>query len=221
MKTLFKNFGLLAIALVAFTLTGLDASAQLYPPTPYHFYSTGTTNAGTLSWAIIGALSDNGGTPVVTYLDARSDKTSLPKVQFYKVTASTSCNFTNSTVTIPVTQTNGFAGASSDVVIIRHVLTDTYEKRILTTSTGSTNLVTTVAPSTTVPGDIIYDCTTTAAGSIALSTNNVAGIPAAQAMTLTQSGNRVYAGQKGLPLLMEVDGTTTASLNAVTAVIEP
>lgn len=199
----------------------LNANAQITsPPRPYSVYSTGATNVNVaLSYAIIGNNSINGGTPVVTSLDATSD-TSTAKVQFYKVTATAAVQYTNSTVTLFVNTTNGF-NSSSGVIIIKHILDDTYEKRILTASgqSAATNLVTTVAPwGTTVPGDILYQCTTAGAGSIGLVTNSAA----ANSFRQSLQGNNIYSGQPGLPLLLEVDQTTTlGNVRLVTAGFVP
>ncbi len=219
MKNIIK-FGLVGLI----GLIGLiNGSAQLYPPAPYSVYTTGSTNPGTLSWAVIGVLSANAGTPVLTSLSARSDKASgIARVQSYKVQAFTSANYSNSTTVVPVVSTNGFA--TNQIALIRHA-DDTYEKRQLTFSTTSstTNLILTAAPQQAVaPGDLIYCCTTNGAASFALLTNSVAAVgPATSGLLLNLAGTRLLAGQKGLPLLLEVDGTTTAVLDEATAVFEP
>lgn len=215
-KFKFKRFLLAPILLASMLSMLLSASAQIALQ-PYTWYSSGTTNSGVSpSYAIVGAHSVNNGAPIVTHITAASDKATA-KVSFYKVTALAQCAYqTNSTVTLSVVQTNGFA--SGDVVVIRHISDDSYEKRILTTMTTSTNLITTVAPwSAVIPGDIIYRCTTAGAGAIGLVTNSVA----ANTMQLEVSGTCIYAGQKGMPLLLEVDQTTASgALNAVSARFE-
>ncbi len=209
MKTQLIFGAVLAIALCSLT------PAHAAPPT-YKTYSAGSTNAGTLAYAVIGANSDNAGAPVVTAIDATSDKAGS-LVQFYKVLAEEIASFTNSTVTLPVVNTNAFA--NSGTVLIRHLYTDTYEKRALTTSTGSTNLVLTVAPLEAVaPGDIIYKVVSAGSGALSLKTNSFT--VANSGMSCQMTGSAIYSGQKGKPLLLEVDATTTGTINGVTARFE-
>ena len=210
MKKFIKQTVALTV-LAAAMLTTYVASAQINATQPYRVYATGATNAGTLATVIIGAHSVNNGTPVVTSINATTDK-STANVQFYKVLRQVNAKYaTNSTVVISVDSTNGFA--SGDVIIIRHIGNDGYEKRTLTTMTSATNLTTTAAPYTTVPGDIIYGVTTTGAGKIPVVTNTVATGP----YIVSLSGTAIYAGQKGCPLLIEIDATTTGTINYATA----
>jgi len=179
------------------------------------FQSTSTTNAATvLSYAILTAKSVNGGVPVVTHAEATSDLISA-KLQFYRVTGITRVGYTNSTVTIPVDQTNGIAEGSA-VVIIRHFADDSYEKRILTTSTGATNIVTTVAPlGTCVPGDLVYRAVTAGAGFLPFTGTNT-GIASSLSWRYDNAGG-IFTGQAEVPLLVEIDGTSAATLQLLTA----
>lgn len=208
----FKKFTLATVlAAIAMLATYVVSAQGINATQPYRVYAVGSTNAGTLATAIIGAHSVNKGTPVVTAINATTDK-STAVVQFYKVLRQTLCQYaTNSTTVISVNSTNGFA--SGDVIIIRHMGNDGYEKRTLTTMTSATNLTTTTAPYTTVPGDIIYGVTTTGAGKIPVVTNTVATGPYIVAL----SGPAIYTGQKECPLLVEIDATTTGNINFVTA----
>jgi hypothetical protein len=174
-------------------------------PDPPAGFGVGTTNgATTLSWVIVPARSANNSAAAVTYINATSDKASSV-VQFYRVTAQTQATYTNATVTLPVTGTNQGVNWNSGTCIIRHMVDDSYEKRSLTTGTGSTNIVLTAAPlGTVVPGDIIYFATTTAA----------AKIPVGAATLALSAASPIYVGQVGKPLLMELDSTTTGTLNA-------
>jgi len=191
------------------------ALGQSIALTPYTSFSAGTTNGATaLSWVVIGANSVNGGTPIVTMIDAVSDKDGA-KVQAYRITAETPATHTNSTVTLPVAS----GGVDSGTILIRHLLSDTYEKRTLTTSTAATNLVVTAAPlANVVPGDIIYHLSSTFAPTITLKTNNAA--IANLGNSLQMQGQRLIVGQKGKPLLLEVDGTASATLQGASATFE-
>lgn len=203
---------LLGIALLALALP--TAFADPVEPLGYSVYSRGTTNGATaLSSVIIGAASANNGTPVVTQISAVSDLANAV-VQFYRVTSETSATATNSNVSLTV----GTGGVDSGTIVIRHLINDRYEKRALTTSTNVTNLILTAAPQQAViPGDVIYYVTSTGSGAIALTTNNV---PFGAAMALNAVGT-LYAGQRGKPLLAEVNGTSTATLHSMTARFDP
>ncbi len=211
MKTSFFIKRTLAVLVMAILMLATYASfGQINTTQPYSVFAAGSTNGATaLSWVIIGAHSVNGGAPLVTALNATTDK-STAKVQFYKVLRQTSVRYaTNSGAVISVDSTNGFV--SGDVIVIRHMVNDGYEKRTLTTMTSATNLTTTAAPYTTIPGDIVYGLTTVGAGSIPVLTNNI------NANVVSLSGGVIYGGQKGCPLLIEVDATTSGTLNYVTA----
>lgn len=176
----------------------------------YTAFTAVSTNGGTaLSWAIISAEGFNDGVPAVTFVSATSDK-AASKIQAYKVNQTGIEKFTNSTTRLDIAATNGFA--PSGTIIIRHVLNDTYEKRTIAAgaswSTGATNIVLTAAPlQAVIPGDLIYQVTTTGAASIPCG-----------AATVNLSGNNIITGEGGRPLLVEIDGTSAATLNAVSCV---
>lgn len=172
------------------------------------FTATTTNGATALSWAIISARGFNNGPPAVTFLSATSDLSSSLIKAYPLMTADVLANFTNSTVTLPVVQTNGFA--SGDIIIIRHILNDTYEKRTLTASTGTTNLVVTAAPlQAVIPNDVIYRVSTAAA--------NTFSVPCGAATVNLQSPC-VVVGQGGRPLLVEINGTSSCTLNGVSCI---
>src|SRR6266567_6603848 len=78
------------------------------PPTPaINYFGVGTTNpAGTLSWAIVGSRSANGGAPIVTHINAGTDLASA-YIRFYKVDAALQCTLaTNTSARIYVQNTN-------------------------------------------------------------------------------------------------------------------
>jgi hypothetical protein len=167
-------------------------------------YATGGTDVGTtLCYAVISANGRAQVAPVITFLNVTSDK-ATSVVQFYTLGSPTGASQTNATVSVPVGSTNTFV--SGDVIVIQHLADDTYERRVLTTFTSSTNLTLTVAPtSAVVPGDLIYRATT-------------AGFIPCGAATLSLTGSGIYSGQPGKPLLLEVDCTSAGQVNAVCAV---
>lgn len=200
----------LALALCALCLPA-TINAQVI--TGRAAYSTGGTAVGTtLSYAIISGYSFNGGTPTVTYISGTSDKAGSV-FKFYNVGTNTTANFASSSTSIPVQQTNGFA--ANDIIVIQHAATDTYERRVLAAFTSATNLTTTVAPTVALSvGDKVFDC----------NTNSAATIPVGNATkeVTTASGlGGIYAGQPGLPLLIDLDMTSAGQINTVTAVYLP
>lgn len=178
------------------------------PPTPaVDVFGVGTTNpATTLSWAIVGNRSRNGGAPVVTSLSVGQDS-SAAYTRFYKVDAGplTCILATNSSARIYVSDTNNSAANwQAGAVIIRHIADDSYEKRLCTANDGSTNLILTVATlGAMAKGDLVYHCISNSQPTMvfAVATN-------------TYTGNPLFVGQAGLPLLVEIFGTA-ASVNSV------
>lgn len=178
------------------------------PPTPaVNYFGVGTTNpAAALSWAIVGCRSYNGGAPVVTTLSVGQDS-SAAYVRFYKIDANVQCILaTNSSARIYVSDTNSSAANwQSGAVIIRHMIDDSYEKRLLTANDGTTNLILTVATMGSMRvGDIVYHAVSNSAPTMVFSV-----------ATNTYGGNGpLFVGQKGYPLLVEIFGTA-ASVNSV------
>jgi hypothetical protein len=206
--------GAVSLMLLALGTLECQATSIASPNTAINVFAVTTTNQQVNpSYAIVGARSGNQGAPVVTGINAGSDLASSV-ITTYKVTAVATCTFTNSTTTLFVNNTNGFATMSSSVIVIQHFTDDSYEKRILQTSgqSASTNLSVTVAPmGTVVPGDKIYYCITTGAPRIfwGASTN-----------TLSNLGG-ITVGQPGLPLLMEISITSNGGINTVSGFYAP
>lgn len=159
----------------------------------------------TLCYSINSALSANQGTPLLTYISATSDKAGSA-LQFYNVTTNTDCNFVSTTTSIPVRSTNGIA--VNDIIVLRHAIDDTYERRIVTTFTSATNLTVTVAPTVAMAvGDFVYRCAT-----------NGAYIPVGNAtVQIIGTVAGIYAGQPNMPLLIDLDATSACQINLATA----
>lgn len=209
----FKSFGIaLGLMLLAFTV-GAQVPNPFYPPGGLTAVTVGTTNANTaLSWAIIPAKSANNGTPFITYLNASSDL-AFAAVYGYMVTTNTTANFVSSTTSVPVAQTNGFT--VNDIIIIRHLADENYEKRVVTTFTSATNLTLTVAPMEALAvGDIVYRCQTNGGPTIVY-----AGTTATN-LNVTAAAGPIWVGQKGMPFLIETTGTTKSAINAATAIFQ-
>jgi hypothetical protein len=201
MKNHIKNSVILVTALLL-----MGAAAFAVPPAISMFAGTGTDVGTTLCYAVVSANGSSGDTAVVTYLNATSDLGGSV-IKFYTVTDPARATGANTTVTLAVAATNTAAWADGGIVVIRHMATDTYERRILAApwSTATTNLKLTAAPTTTMAaGDLIY--LGTAAGTIPVG-----------AATKELTGDGIYCGQRGKPLLVEIDGTSLCQINAVCA----
>lgn len=222
-----KSAAAAVIAALLFVFSSFSAMAidnlSTIRTTTYSYWSGGSTNgASTLSWVIVPAHSSIERNPiaVITSIDATTDKLAA-KVQSYKVLETCVSTFTNTTVSIPVNTTNTGSKWDSGTIVIRHLLTDQYEKRSLATSGGATNLEVSAATlETVVPGDIIYKVSSTGAAALTVATN---GAVAATGLSFCrQTGNALLVGQPGMPLLLEIDGTgANATLNNATAIYVP
>jgi hypothetical protein len=165
------------------------------------FGTAGTDIGNTLNYAVISAHGQNQAAPLVKFVSVTSDKTAAV-LTFYTVGAPVQSISGNTSISnLVVASTNGFL--ENDIVVIRHIASDTYERRVVHAVSSSTNL-TIKSPLTaaTVAGDLVYKAT--AAGTI----------PVGNA-TVTLSGAGIWAGQRGRPLLLEVDGTSACHINAV------
>lgn len=172
----------------------------------YSQYSTFGTqfNSSVTNYAVISNNSRNGGDPIITYFSATSDLSSS-KLQFYSVTNQTSeaNGTTNSTTTCTVNSTNGFTPAQ--FVVIEHIRGDTYEFDTVNTVQNTNQIVLNVAPLNPVlPGDNIY-------------VENAVGYIPIGATTVSVNGVGIYSGKRNKPLLLTLTGTSSDSINAVSA----
>jgi len=210
-----KNLLTIGVLIAGVCLSGLAQTTQTTTPIVKPFFTgKGTAVGTTLSYGVVSALSANGGTPVITSIDADSDLATSALRFYYVPQAPTSCNYVSTTTSIPVSSTNGFL--SGDIIIIRHAGTDTYERRILTTFTSATNLTVTVAPTVaTAVNDLVYRATTNAIinwGAIKdISGSGIGGT------NYLQNRGGIAVGQPNYPLLFDLDGTSLVHINGFTA----
>lgn len=194
-----KKLSLIGVVLASLALSAYSQNAGLTGVS-----IGGTVVSGALNYAVISAYSATGLPAKVTHIDGTSDL-ATSKFLFYSVPAYCGITNTNTTVTIPVNQTNGFA--ANDIVVLRHVATDTYERRVIT-SLVSNSIVLTVAPTVAVRnGDIMYTCRTN--GFIPRSNSST--------NTVVDSPTGFYTAQPNLPLLIDLDGTSACTINLVNA----
>jgi hypothetical protein len=199
MNRILKNLLVWAIFAILFVLVApYQAAGQAASAV---FAGNGTDVGTTLNYFVVSANGRDQGVPVITFVNVTSDK-SDSVLKFYS--AGTPVNCTQASVqatNIVVASTNGFA--AGDVIIIRYQATDNYARRVVHDVTQGTNIVTTAVLTTpTAAGDLVYKAT--AAGSI----------PVGNA-TLNLIGTGIYAGQRGKPLLVEVDATSACEINAI------
>jgi hypothetical protein len=190
---------LTSVALVALTL--FPAAIRVIAVEEQPAFTAGASAIGsTISSVIISANGKDQGAPVINTINAASDLAGSV-ISNYVGNVSVVANYTNTTVSLPVNLTNGFAVGNA--IIIRHVTDDTYERRIVTTFTSATNLTVTVAPTTAViPGDLIYRADALSTIAWGASTNTV-------------TGTCLVAGKKGKPILMDLAGTSVVVLRNV------
>jgi len=178
-------------------------ASTLENPNGYNFFAgVGKNQGNTNSFYVAGNYTLSNSTPILRYANVTSDTGVL---QFYSLTNMTSIvNPTNSgTTNLIVVSTNNYS--AGQVVVIKHIATDTYECLPLQTVANTNQLTLGNAPlSQCATGDQIWVAGAT--GSIsAVGTN----------LTITQSGEFLYAGQYKTPLLITVTGTAKVGLNCV------
>lgn len=181
----------------------LCALAFIFPALAYGAtYSSGQGDAnGTASTAYV-ASAARSGTPVLQYLSASSDL-STSKVTIYTAGPSvlvTGTSAASGTNIVTAGGTNTFT--TGDVIVLRSVGADLYQKTTVGVVTA-TNITTGSALTRALSaGDVLYKMTADATIPVGAATVSVLGDS--------------YAGGLGGPLLFICDGTTNARLNTVT-----
>lgn len=194
-----------------FILAGLMAAtacgaAVIIPA--YTSFSTGGASyvsAGT-NFAVISDNSFNGAAPVVTYAAWSCDKVGAV-AQFYSISNQTPCistNFPGPTCTTNyVNSTNGLEAGK--VMIMQHIVSDTYEPMIISSVTLTNQVVMVAAPlAPTLPGDMLYECYPNGSIPVGAGTNSL-------------TGTGIYTGQPSKPLLLMLQGTAIGQINALSA----
>lgn len=205
-----KNLSLLIItagiaAASLFELPCAHAAITENPSGYNAFGGTGTAQGTTNNFFVAGNYTVTPSTPIVRYINVSSDL-ATSKIRFYALTNPvTILNPTNSgTTNFVCSSTNGFA--ANNFVVIKHVLTDTYERLPLFLVQNTNQLVVKFPPVTQcTAGDILWYANPTGSIAVGATSNSVP----------TGAGSFIYAGQYGRPLLIEIDGTSTATINAV------
>jgi hypothetical protein len=198
----FPNILPITVAICAICLSlSSPVLAQAPPPvTKFSGVGTGTT---TLSYYVVTANAAGSG--LLKFLDATSDAAAI--CQFYSAGAPVSVTAADIITNIITAPGTGFA--SPNVIVLRHVATDTYQRLVVSSATA-TNITTTAnIGAVTAVGDQVYKMT--ANGSVTVGVAN---------KQINAGGGFIYAGQPGRPILLETTGGTNCAINLVAGSFE-
>jgi len=189
-----KNLFLFIVALVALFLFSARSLAD------DAFAGAGTAVSTNLSWYV--PSMKPGGVPIIAYVNATSDLTTSV-IKFYSagapVAVSTVSSNGQTTITAP-----GGALSASNVIVVRSLANDTYQRLVVSSATSSNIVSTTNLAFDLAVGDPVYKMT--ANGTIPLGNTTAAN-------NGTNAG--LYYGTKGRPTLIDVNGTASASINLI------
>jgi hypothetical protein len=189
MKNLFLGLVVFAVALVS----SVSLEAQT-------FSGTGTDVSTNLNYFI--ATARGAGTARINFISATSDKAGSV-VQFYTSGAPVTITAAGAaTNTVTAVGTGNFSG--SDIVIVRHVSADTYERAVVDSVTATNITWSANLGSATAIGDLLYKASTAST------------IPVGNAtVTVNAAGGGLFNGREGRPTLLVLDGTSACQLNTV------
>ncbi|MCX6915756.1 MAG: hypothetical protein NT167_22375 [Verrucomicrobia bacterium] len=192
MKTLASKFGIAGML----ALLCIPALGQPNVPTYTTLNASGTTTA-----TVYFATSPFMQVRVVTAI-ASSDLATANLTLRTGVTPLTIIKTNTAGTTIDVAATNGFA--TGDWVLVETaagVLTN----GTIASFTGATNIVFGGNVCATVPGDQIYRLSSPVTLSVGAVTNK------------TYTGDMIYVGNRGRPVVVKINGTSGCTLDAITA----
>lgn len=196
-RTQFKS--LICVALLAALLPAIEAKAQ----STATFAGPGST--GTTLSSYISPGVTNGGIPRLQFINATSDK-AASILQFYSTTVSS--RVTNTTASgQAVIQAPGGSFTGSDIIVVRSVANDTYQRLIVSSSAAGTITATANLNFALASGDIVYKMT--ANGSVPVG---------AATLTLNAVGGGLYNGQSLRPFLIDLDGTSACKINIASGI---
>jgi hypothetical protein len=188
----FKSLMFAALTFVALAAPSFAASpAQT-------FAATGTAIAGTNSHVIISGRG--AGIAEIDHLSVTSDKATSYALFYTAGSGLTATLGTNASQAVHYFPGTGNF-AANDKVVLWHAASDTFERLVVSAVAATTVTFTANPTAASVAGDVLYKMT---AGAM---------IPVGAA-TLTVAAP-CYRGQKGLPIYLEVDGTSACKINAV------
>jgi hypothetical protein len=190
---------------VIFLITAAAALVQCAPAFADDTFSGPGTSGTTLSYFVSSAAGN--GTPRVQYLNGTSDK-STSKFTFWTPSAvftiTTGTNASQATIFC-----DGTSVTNSDVLVVRHVASDTYERLIFTSSTASTITFTANLAAATAAGDQVYKMA------------NKGTIPVgATTKEINANNGGIFNGLSTKPVLIDLDGTSAVTINVASGKYE-
>lgn len=200
-----KGISKLAVAVMAIiAFAVIPAHAQV--TVKHTFANTGTAIAATNSHFIVTA---NGvGPGVATYVSATSDKAGSI-LQFWKVsTASPVTIATNASQAILYVD-SGTSFTAGSTVVLRHATADTYERLVVSSSTSTNITFTTSLVSAAAVGDTAYLMATAGTIPVGAATKEITAV------------GGFYHIPAGLPMLVELDGTSACKINLISGYFRP
>lgn len=149
--------------------------------------------------------NNNSGQAVIHYLNVTSDLATAT-VKFYRtgapVKVTTASGSTTNFLGLSAADAVAFT-TTNQIVVLRHVAADTYERFENWPPTGNTVQLSQFTATTVAAGDLIYVCTLIGTG---IPVNSIAGKEFSN-----QEG--IAAGEPGEPFLIELDATTNCRLH--------
>lgn len=142
------------------------------------------------------------GQPVVTYFSATSDK-STSSIKGYSSAAGIPVTATAASGQAAVTHASGASAfAANDIVIVRSVANNTYQRCVVTSDTATSVTFVENLNFALAAGDQMYIATVNASIPVAAATVSVL--------------RETFVGTEGRPLLVDLDGTSASQINAIT-----
>lgn len=168
------------------------------------FAGPGTTGT-TLSYYVVSAAGN--GVPRVQYINATSDK-STSVLKFYTPSVTRLITATGASGQAVITaDSTGFA--VSDVCVVRHVATDTYERLVISATNSTTITFTANLAASVAAGDYVNKMA--AKGTIPVG---------ATTKEINAAHGGVFNGASGKSVLIDLDGTSACSINVAAGVYE-
>lgn len=198
------KFGVAVFAAVLCVAMGPEVAAAVSAPAALNAFSKTSTDIGATNSHVI--ISANGnGAPRVEYVNVTSDKAGA-LLLFYTTSPGVVLNLATN-ASQAVLWLVGTSYAANDIVVLRHLSTDVYERLVVSASTSTNVTATASVVGATVAGDILYKVT--AGPAIAVGAATVA---------VSTASGAVYNGKEGLPLYAEVDGTSASQINLISGI---
>lgn len=206
--SLFACFAFFAVTFLASAQSWLDCSCQGSGPRPLTFTGAGVTN--------VGLAGPTASSNVVWYCTSASGD--VPCFQTLTVKGDITANDINiyiSTNSAPITNALGASGtnlqlnatgfASNDVVVIRYVAADRYQRCVVTNWNGSNLFIHPGLALDAAVGDYVYK----------MSPNGALLYSASNTTNYMGGGGPLFYGRQGYPTLIDLYYSNTASFKLI------